>query len=217
MPCTLALETSTAQGSVAVWREGKVIFEKSFTSERSHNSQLFAPLGEALSLCGDDLQRIVIGLGPGSYTGVRIGIAAAQGISWSRNVPVIGLPSVIGVEDENFILCGDARRGAYFTARIADGWLSGEIIQHDAAAFKATHEAESGLVWYSFDAKVPLGLEGVILIKPSAAVLAKRAAALPDESIFALEEQPLEPVYLSAPFITMPKKASSPSTVTAEN
>ncbi len=209
MPCTLALETSNAEGSVAVWRDGAVIFDQSFTSERSHNSQLFAPLGEALALCGEDLARIVIGLGPGSYTGVRIGIAAAQGISWSRNVPVIGLPSVIGVEATDFILCGDARRGAYFTAVVADGWLSGEILQHDAAAFKATRDAASALPWYSFDAKAPLGLEEITLIKPSAAVLAKRAAMLRDETVFALEEQPLEPVYLSAPFITMPKKSTA--------
>src|SRR5437868_3831124 len=118
MRSVLAIETSTARGGVALVRDGEVMFERHFVSERSHNSQLFSPLGDALRLGGRDLRAIVVGIGPGSYTGARIGIAAAQGIALSRKVPVIGLRSVLApVANEpprEFVVCGDARRGMYF-------------------------------------------------------------------------------------------------------
>ena len=74
----LALDLSTAHGSIAVVRGDDVLFQSSFQSERSHNAQVFAPLREALAAAGEGLTGIVIGNGPGSYTGVRIAIAAAQ-------------------------------------------------------------------------------------------------------------------------------------------
>ena len=203
--CTLAIETSTAQGSVAVWHGGAAVYERSFTSERSHNSQLFVPLGEALALCGAALQRIVVGLGPGSYTGVRNGIAAAQCLAWSRNVPLIGLPSVLAWDAPEYVLCGDARRGLFYTAEVKDGRLLDDIQQQDAEPLIARREADKGRSWYSFDDKVPLGLSNVGLVKPQAVMLAKLAALLSDETVFHLEEKPLEPIYLSAPFITQPK------------
>ena len=70
----LALETSTRQASLAVWRDGEVVREWSFCSERSHNSLLFAPLREAWAVAEPDL--MVVGTGPGSYAGVRVALAA---------------------------------------------------------------------------------------------------------------------------------------------
>src|SRR6478752_10273542 len=115
MSSILAIDTATARGAVAVARDGAVVFEKHFASERSHHSQLFAPLSEALEMCGSELRAIVAGIGPGSYTGARIGIAASQGVGLSRKVPVIGLLSVLAPEaaelPREFVVCGDARRG----------------------------------------------------------------------------------------------------------
>jgi tRNA threonylcarbamoyladenosine biosynthesis protein TsaB len=204
--CTLAIETSNAQGSVAVWCNGAAIFEASFTSERSHNSQLFSPLGDALRACAGSLGRIIVGLGPGSYTGARIGIAAAQGIAMTHDVPVIGLPSVLSVGAQHCIVCGDARRGRFFTVEILNGKLVDEIAQHDAEALQAMRDADSERAWFSFDDKSPAGLEGVALVKPNALTLARIGAGLPDETVFHLEERALEPVYLAAPFVTTPKK-----------
>ena len=81
---TLAIETSTTRGSIALTRDGEVLLEQSFASERSHNSQIFAPLGEALELAIPEL--IAVGTGPGSYTGARIGIAAGIGIDESHGL-----------------------------------------------------------------------------------------------------------------------------------
>ena len=213
MPEIIAIDTTNPRASVAVVRDGAVIFERHFTSERSHNSQLFAPLGEALKLCGSNLRALVVGTGPGSYTGARIGIAAAQGIALSRRVPVIGLPSVLAPEQGrdalstlcDFIVCGDARRGKFFISRISKGLLQGEITMHDSDEFTKLHAQEAALPWFSFDAKPPLDLPAITLTTPSALRLALIASAMPDETIWTLEQQPLEPHYLAAPFVTKGK------------
>src|SRR4051812_17122390 len=130
----LAIETSTPLGSVAVAQGGDVLFEKRFSSDRSHHSQLFGPLREALEACSESLSAIVVGTGPASYTGARIGIAAAQGLSVSRRVPVIGMPSVLAadVPHRSYHLCGDARRGSYFVATVRDQTQVGDIVLLDA-------------------------------------------------------------------------------------
>lgn len=205
----IAIETTNPRASVAVVREGMLVFEQHFTSERSHNSQLFAPLGEALKLCSSNLRALVVGTGPGSYTGARIGIAAAQGIALSRRVPVIGLPSVLAPDLEElpheFIVCGDARRGKYFMARICKGLLQGEITLHDGDEFTKFHAQEAAIPWFSLDAKSPLDLVGITLTSPSASRLALLVSTMTDETIWTLEQQPLEPHYLAAPFVTKAK------------
>ena len=211
MSSILAIETSHARGSVAVVREdGVVLYEKSFTSERSHNSQVFAPLGEALQVSSESLQAIVVGTGPGSYTGARIGIAAAQGIAISRHVPLFGLPSVLAPETSElpnaFTVCGDARRGMFFIAQIHSDTLLGEITLHEAAEFAQRRAEDSSAPWFTFDSKVPADLPGVQLSAPSATRLAQIASRLSPEHLLTLAAAPtLEPLYLAAPFITMPK------------
>jgi tRNA threonylcarbamoyl adenosine modification protein YeaZ len=206
----LAIETSTPQGSVAVWCDGAVLFEKTFTSERSHNSQLFSPLREALNAGGASLRAIVVGTGPASYTGVRIGIAAAQGLAMSRAVPVIGLPSVFGIDPlsaASYHVCGDARRGSFFVAEVRDEQLAGDIAMLDAEGLRRCHhESARSTPWFTFDTAAPLDLEGVRCIKPSAATLATIAAKLSDDALQHLARLPLEPIYLGAPFVTMPKQ-----------
>ncbi len=212
MPEIIAIDTTNPRASVAVVHDGAVVFERHFTSERSHNSQLFTPLAEALKICGPDLRALVVGTGPGSYTGARIGIAAAQGIALSRRVPVIGLPSVLAPEQgrdafatlSEFIVCGDARRGKFFIASIIKGLLQGEITLHESDEFTKLHAQEAAL-WFSFDAKPPLDLTGITLTTPSASRLALIASAMPDETIWTLEQQLLEPYYLAAPFVTKGK------------
>ena len=109
----LALDLSTAHGSIAVVRGTDVLFQSSFQSERSHNAQVFAPLRGALAAAGSDLTGIVIGNGPGSYTGVRIAIAAAQGVALSRNVWCVGWSSLTAPDIEvpdSYPISGDAHR-----------------------------------------------------------------------------------------------------------
>ena len=205
----LAIETSTPQGSVAVVREGEVIFQKSFSSERSHNSQLFAPLREALAVVGSaGLRAVVVGTGPASYTGVRIGIAAAQGIALSRQVPVFGLASVLGIaEVEEYFVCGDARRGSFFLAHVRSGEVIGGVQTMDAAGLREQHAQHGGEApWFTFDGKSPLELAEVRRASPSAVPLASHAERISEADLVLRQREVLEPVYLSAPFVTMPGK-----------
>ena len=89
----LAIESSTPRGSLALWRDRRLVAVEEFQSERAHNSVLFGPL-EAVLRQAEALDLIVCGTGPGSYSGVRVGIAAAIGVSLARCVPLIGMPSV---------------------------------------------------------------------------------------------------------------------------
>ncbi|MBL9114136.1 MAG: tRNA (adenosine(37)-N6)-threonylcarbamoyltransferase complex dimerization subunit type 1 TsaB [Verrucomicrobiaceae bacterium] len=200
----LAIELSTPRGHVALVRGADVLLEEAFVSERSHNSMLYEPLGRALEVAGDALSLVVVGLGPGSYTGVRISIAAAQGLGLSRSVPVIGLPSIGFLSDEaDYIAVGDARRGQFYTTRI------NEHRQLDAIKLLPSEETSSWLSQQNLPAftsdSVP-PLPGVLCAKPSAISLAKLAAELGEETVWTLTERPLEPCYVQEAFITKSKK-----------
>ena len=210
MSATLAFELSTTRGELAVVIRGEVIFREHFQAERSHNAQLFAPLGRALAAADrEQLSMIVVGTGPGSYTGVRIAIAAAHGVALSRGVPIVGWPSITAPDEGpvDFRVVGDARRGCYYLARVVGSQLAEPIEILDAETTMARLGEEDGRPWLTFDAKPPLGLSHVAAKTPSAARLAEIVASLPEAEIQRLSELPLEPRYLQEAFITTAKKA----------
>ena len=151
----------------------------------------------------------MVGTGPGSYTGVRIGIAAGIGISLSHDSKLIGLPSVAAAEirdpESNYHLVGDARRGSYFYAEIEDRQLARdpELIGAGALAELLKHDHQ----FVTFDPRPPaLGIE---ITKPNAGILAAIAAGLTDSQIESLAAAPVVPHYMSAPFVTTAKKRKS--------
>ncbi len=206
-PAILAIELSTPTGQLAVLRDGAVLYEGAFTSNRSHNSMLYAPLAEALAAAGDTLGLIVVGTGPGSYTGVRIGIAAAHGVALSRRVPVIGWPSLAALSPaEAYHVVGDARRGKFYTGRMERGRMAGGIVLREEADFRAWHEAHVGEPCFTSDAAAPLGLAGVEPAQPGALLLARLAAGIDAGELERLAAMELEPFYLTEAFITTAKK-----------
>lgn len=204
MSAVLALDLSSPRGVLAVVRDGEVLHEAAFVSERSHNARLFAPLAEALDVLGDGPARIVVGTGPGSYTGVRIAIAAAQGIALARGWPVFGLPSIATATEVPCRVLGDARRGLFYVARVAAGAVD-ELRLLDAEAARA--EAATGDDWFTFDAVAPLGLESVRLARPNAIALARLGAGMNEAQVAEAATRPLEPLYLQEAFITTARKA----------
>jgi tRNA threonylcarbamoyl adenosine modification protein YeaZ len=205
----LALDLSTAQGSIAVVRGDEVLFESVFQSERSHNAQVFAPLREALDAAADDLAGIVIGTGPGSYTGVRIAIAAAQGVALSRKVWCIGWSSLTAPDMDvpaDYSVIGDARRQSFYLARVENGRLRPEI---ETVSPEVARERVSGGGWLTFDVKTPLGLAQVRLAKPCAKRLAQNVRPLSTDEVADLAAQPLIPHYLAEAFITQAKRPFS--------
>lgn len=97
MSCILHIETSTKIGSLAVSNKGRVIFNRIHTDDFAHSSCLGVFLEEALNevrslgLC---LQAVAVSEGPGSYTGLRIGVSTAKGLCYALNIPLIAIPSL---------------------------------------------------------------------------------------------------------------------------
>jgi tRNA threonylcarbamoyladenosine biosynthesis protein TsaB len=198
----LALELSTSCGSVAVVGRGELLYEASFQAKRSHNAQVFGPLREALEAAGEGLRGIVVGTGPGSYTGVRIAIAAAQGVGLSRGVPVTGVTSLLGCGERGaFGVVGDARRGRFYVATMGVGALEPVIELVDPDGVRDLMERARLARWVTCDAVAPI--EGVELVRPRATELARLAAEFPDE---AWRTMLMEPLYLEGAFITQAKK-----------
>jgi tRNA threonylcarbamoyladenosine biosynthesis protein TsaB len=194
----LALELSTPHGQLALL-EGTdhILCEELFVSDRSHNSMLYAPLQRALSLAKPDL--IVVGTGPGSYTGVRIAIAAAQGIALSCGAAVIGWSSLCSLSAEHsYTVVGDARRGLAYLCQIQQGRLQ-ELRTVPAGELPALSAP-----LYTVDEK-PL-LSTAEHRRPSALRLAEIAVGLSDLELQPLAAQLLEPLYVQEAFVTQPKK-----------
>lgn len=204
----LALETSTRRATLAIYDRGsgRVVDQATFTTDRAHNAAIFAPLSQLVEKYRDELTGIVVGLGPGSYGGVRVGLAVANGLSVAMGLPVIGGNSLEAWEtvDDSYLVVGDARRGSYFFAVVRDRRLQGEPELVDDAeldGFLAPLLAE-GLAVHTCDGKVVERVARAILSYPEAGRLAARYR---DADLSGLAQTALEPVYLRAPYITVPK------------
>jgi tRNA threonylcarbamoyladenosine biosynthesis protein TsaB len=118
----LAIDTATDTASVAV-SSGDRMVSRSIRGARQHAAQILPLMQEVLSLAGvslKDIKRIIVGDGPGSFTGLRIGWAAAKGLAHERQLPLIAIPSLLGAAHAagvNIVAaCYDALRGQVFGA-----------------------------------------------------------------------------------------------------
>ena len=94
MSCILNIETSTSVCSVALSANGEVLFEKASFEGPSHAALLGVFVEEALSVLkegGGKLDAVAVSSGPGSYTGLRIGVSVAKGLCFGFGIPLIGI------------------------------------------------------------------------------------------------------------------------------
>ena len=125
MSCILNIETSTDVCSLAVSVDGDLVFNKDDHSAHNHSVSLGVFVDEALAYIDDrniPLDAVAVSCGPGSYTGLRIGVSMAKGICYGRGVKLIAVPTLelmcvpllLGekIEEDNALLCPmlDARR-----------------------------------------------------------------------------------------------------------
>lgn len=130
MPVIIHIETSTNACSVAVSVDSKIIFEKISTEGPSHATLLGVFVSEAMQALRQmaiEPDAVSVSSGPGSYTGLRIGVSEAKGLCYGLNIPLIALKTplimaktVIGTLDidDNTLLCPmiDARRMEVYAA-----------------------------------------------------------------------------------------------------
>lgn len=93
----LAFDTATSSLAVSVTEGGRVLAERNIHAERNHSAYLVTAIGECLEAAGlakQDVDGIAVGIGPGSYTGIRIAVTTAKTLAWSLRLPVYGVSSL---------------------------------------------------------------------------------------------------------------------------
>ena len=130
MSCILSIETSTDVCSVAVSEDGACIYHEEDFSGPNHAERLGTYIDEALSFADSHaipLDAVAVSCGPGSYTGLRIGVSMAKGICYAINLPLIAIPTLellcvpvlLGNElEDDALICPmlDARRMEVYAA-----------------------------------------------------------------------------------------------------
>ncbi|MFB4168664.1 tRNA (adenosine(37)-N6)-threonylcarbamoyltransferase complex dimerization subunit type 1 TsaB [Virgibacillus sp. JSM 102003] len=120
----LAMDTSNQVLGVALLNDNQLVGKVVTNIKRNHSVRLMPAIDQLMrdvNITPDQLDKIVVAKGPGSYTGVRIGLATAKSMAWALDIPVVGVSSlkVLAYQGRffNSYVCPffDARRGLVFT------------------------------------------------------------------------------------------------------
>lgn len=131
----LAFETSAKAGSVALMEDGLLLGEYFQNTGLTHSQTVMTMAQSLLESCGltpGDIGAVAVAAGPGSFTGVRIGVAAAKGFAWGGELPLYGVSTLeamarsLGVDTGYVCPVMDARRNQVYNAlfRAENGTLS---------------------------------------------------------------------------------------------
>ena len=121
----LAFETSAKAASVALLQDGSLLGEYYQNSGQTHSRTVMKMAQDLLQNCErkvEDVDVVACAAGPGSFTGVRIGLAAAKGFAWGRELPLIGVSTLeamarsAALTDGVYCAAMDARRGQVYTS-----------------------------------------------------------------------------------------------------
>ncbi|WP_019875591.1 tRNA (adenosine(37)-N6)-threonylcarbamoyltransferase complex dimerization subunit type 1 TsaB [Sporichthya polymorpha] len=198
----LALDTSTPAVSVALWRDGETLAAESVVDARRHNELLAVHVEAVLTRAGvkpRQLDGVAAGVGPGPYTGLRVGLMTARALSHALGVPAYGICSLdvlaraaARIVDGEFVVATDARRKEVYWAGYADGQrVSGPAVDKPGEVpYSGPVVGEGGVLYPEAfpGARPPLYPDPADL----AAIVAEHLAA-------GRETLPLEPLYLRKP------------------
>lgn len=212
MGLILAIDTSAQRGSVALgnWQPEaenvSVEFAESFATGRGQGAGLFRALDSARKLIGRrELESIIVGLGPGSYSGIRVAIAAACGLSMATRAQLGGRASATcySVNDESYFVVGDARREMFYLTAVQNRKCvrGPELLSRLEVESRLAAETS----WPVLTSDSGLEFSGSIEALPD-------AGAWFDRRFYPLQAQEyakagtLEPIYLRPPSITTGQK-----------
>jgi tRNA threonylcarbamoyladenosine biosynthesis protein TsaB len=182
----LGLDTATPSTAVALWAPGGPAIERRDDppagQRPGHGARLLALVHEALAAAGagwGDVERIAAGVGPGGFTGLRLGIATARALAQANEIPLVGVSSLEalarGAGDDarghggTVVAVIDARRGEVFAA----AWHAGERVIEPAALAPEALAARLA----ALDAPLAVG-DGAVRFRTE---LARAGAIVPQE------------------------------------
>jgi tRNA threonylcarbamoyladenosine biosynthesis protein TsaB len=224
----LAIDTSTATAGVALGHRGKVLTEISWQAGYNHTVELHPTVEQVLALNRtsiESIEAIVVAIGPGTFSGLRVGVSAAKGFAMALGVPIVAV-GTLTVEAYPFTITGlpvrpvlDAGRGELMVGHFqAEGECIVErdppVITNLDGLCTSTHETTvfcgEHLPKVTEELKERLG--NLARIPPKSALL-RRPGNLVELGWLRLAEgdsddlATLQPVYLRAPSITKPRPA----------
>lgn len=145
----LGLETATWTGSVAVSRDSEVVAERTERTESSHAPIIVSMVDEVLRAAGidaGDLDAVAVSAGPGSFTGLRIGLSTAKGLAYATNARIVAVPTLVALARAAGVVSGtvctilDARKGEVYAACFR--WREGSLEQRVAEQAIAPHHLD---------------------------------------------------------------------------
>ena len=196
MPRILAFDTTRGRCAAAA-ADGRGIVERAEEMRIGHAERLFPLIEEALAAAGfgyRDLDRIAVAVGPGSFSGIRIGVAAARGLASALRIPAVGVTVLEALAEEAARRCGGGREivaanaaplGRVFVQRFRS---DGDGVAHPRTEARMAHPAEAaeaadaeavfvGDAAAAFGAEARFGRSGCADLGTLAAVAARRGAA----------------------------------------
>ncbi len=215
----LAFDTATASCSAAVWCDGVVLAERCHAMERGHSEALVPMIAAVMDEAGlafAELDGIAVTVGPGAFTGVRIGLATARALSLAANLPCLGVTTLEAVAadvqaENDVVVVLDAKRNDVYAQTFSPALQPLEepaAILPEALAARLAGNAAVTLAGDGCELVTPvLEAAGVVFAvapprRPRAPVVARIAASRRQ-----LRSPPPRPLYLRAPDVTLPKTA----------
>ena len=144
MPRVLAIETSGRVGSIALAEGGVIVAEEVFPHGLKHAAEIIPMIDRLCRSQGwgpKELEHLYVSAGPGSFTGLRIGVTLAKTLAFATGVKLVAVPTVRALAEnappdaKHLVIVLDAKRDQIFTARferMADGWAEREPAHLDS-------------------------------------------------------------------------------------
>jgi tRNA threonylcarbamoyladenosine biosynthesis protein TsaB len=210
----VAVDTSTALGSVALFEGGRVLHAIEHRVSNAHGESLLPLVEQALASAGwkpKDVERWGVGIGPGSFTGTRIAVSTVKGIVLATGAEVVGVTSLeaiafgaVAAPDETLACLLDAGKGELYV-QIANNPPSHVLATRAAAFFAAESEAHAIRAWLAVGAGAALvtwsevPVPARLLVDPPHDVPRARAIAEIAATRAPIDADALEPLYVQPP------------------
>ena len=168
----LAIETATTVCAAAVVNEGKILSEVSLDEKYVHAEKLLTQVDAVLDRSGlmmHQLDGIAVSIGPGSFTGLRIGLSAAKGLSFALDKRIVPVPTLhalaqravdgrVARSGEYILAALDARRDEVYSEffRVENGYAKSLSDARDVSVSILQKDAPEGKIWITGDARAKL-------------------------------------------------------------